>query len=116
MRTHPRNGENVNEEMFFIIEGEGEVRIGKAVYPIRPGDVIACPAGGKEAAHQIVNTGTMELKYLAISTRLSPEIAEYPDSDKFGILTEYPPGPDGQPRGFRFFGRENLSISYWDGE
>jgi len=35
---------------------------------------------------------------------------------KFGVLAEYPLGPDGQPRGFRFIGRENLDISYWDGE
>ena len=102
--------------MFFVIEGEGEVRIGEVVYPIHPGDVVACAAGGKETAHQIINTGTVELKYLAVSTMLSPEIVEYPDSGKFGVLAEYPPGPDGQPQGMRFVGRENLNISYWDGE
>lgn len=116
MRAFPFHSHRVNEEMFFVLEGEGEVRIGEAVYPIRPGDVIACPAGGKETAHQIVNTGPVELKYLAVSTKSSPEIAEYPDSGKFGVLAEFPPGPDGQPRGFRFIGRENLGVSYWDGE
>lgn len=115
-RAFPFHNHRVNEEMFFVIEGKGEVRIGAAVHPIRPGDVIACPAGGPETAHQIVNTGTVELKYLAVSTRLSPEIAEYPDSGKFGILAEYPPGPDGQPRGFRFVGREGLNLDYWEGE
>ncbi len=115
-RAFPFHNHHVNEEMFFVIEGEGEARIGGAVYPIRPGDIIACPAGGKETAHQIINTGTTELKYLAVSTKLSPEIAEYPDSGKFGVLAEYPAGPDGQPRGFRFIGRENMCIDYWDGE
>lgn len=115
-RAFPFHNHRVNEEMFFVIEGEGEVRIGEAVYPIRPGDVIACPPGGKETAHQIINTGTVELKYLAVSTKLSPEIAEYPDSGKFGVLAEYPSGTDGQPRGFRFVGRESLAIDYWDGE
>ncbi len=115
-RAFPFHNHHVNEEMFFVIEGEGEVRLGEAVHPIRPGDIIACPAGGKETAHQIINTGTKELKYLAVSTRLSPEIAEYPDSGKFGVLAEYPAGPDGQPRGFRFVGREDLAIGYWDGE
>ncbi len=115
-RAFPFHNHRVNEEMFFVIEGEGELRIGEAVHPIRAGDVIACPAGGKETAHQIVNTGTTELKYLAVSTRLSPEIAEYPDSGKFGVLAEYPPGPDGQGGGFRFVGREDLGVSYWDGE
>ncbi len=115
-RAFPFHNHRVNEEMFFILEGEGEVRIGDAVYPLRAGDVVACPAGGKETAHQIINTGTVELKYLAVSTNLSPELAEYPDSDKFGVLADFHIGPDGQPQGFFFVGRENLNLDYWDGE
>jgi uncharacterized cupin superfamily protein len=115
-RAFPFHNHRVNEEMFFILEGEGEVRIGASIYPIRPGDVVACPAGGQETAHQVINTGATELKYLAVSTKISPEIAEYPDSGKFGILAEFQDGPDGQHRVFRFVGRENLSVDYWDGE
>jgi uncharacterized cupin superfamily protein len=115
-RAFPFHNHRVNEEMFFILEGEGEVRIGESIHPIRPGDVVACPAGGEETAHQVINTGATELRYLAISTKLSPEIAEYPDSGKFGILAEFPEGPDGQRRVFRFVGRENLNVDYWDGE
>ncbi len=115
-RAFPSHNHRVNEEMFFILEGAGEIRIGDAVYPIRPGDVIACPPGGKETAHQIVNTGGTELKYLAVSTKLSPDIAEYPDSGKFGVLAEYGPGPDGKPQMFRFIGRESLNAPYWEGE
>src|SRR5262249_51323038 len=63
-RAFPLHNHRVNEEMFFVLEGTGEVRIGKAVHPIRAGDVIACPPGGPETAHQIVNTGAAELKYL----------------------------------------------------
>lgn len=116
MRAFPFHNHRVNEEMFFVLQGTGEVRIGERTYPIRAGDVIACPAGGKEAAHQIVNTGTEELRYLAVSTKLSPEIAEYPDSGKFGVLAEFGPGPDGKPQAFRFIGRENLGVNYWEGE
>jgi uncharacterized cupin superfamily protein len=115
-RAFPFHNHQVNEEMFFVLEGVGEVRIGDEKYPLRAGDVIACPAGGKETAHQIVNTGTVELKYLGVSTRLSPDIAEYPDSDKFGVLAEYAPGADGKPRGFRFVGRDTLNVDYWEGE
>ncbi|MBI2318283.1 MAG: cupin, partial [Betaproteobacteria bacterium] len=74
------------------------------------------PPGGKDTAHQIVNTGSAELKYLAISTKVSPDIAEYPDSGKFGVLAEYPAGEDGRRRMFRFVGRESLNVGYWDGE
>lgn len=115
-RAFPFHCHRVNEEMFFVLEGGGEVRIGSAVYPVRAGDIIACPAGGPETAHQIINTGTVELKYLAVSTKLSPEIAEYPDSDKFGILAEFPAGTGGQPQGFRFVGRQGNAVDYWDGE
>ena len=115
-RAFPFHCHRVNEEMFFVLEGTGEIRIGSTVHPVRAGDVIACPAGGPETAHQLVNTGTVELKYLAVSTKVSPEICEYPDSGKFAILAEFPPGPDGQPQGFRFVGREGNGVGYWDGE
>ncbi len=115
-RGFPFHNHHANEEMFFVLQGSGEVRIGEKSYPIRPGDVIACPAGGKETAHQIINTGTEELRYLAVSTKLSPEIADYPDSGKFGVLAELPAGSDGKPQRFLFIGREGDSLNYWEGE
>ncbi|TKB24656.1 cupin domain-containing protein [Desulfopila sp. IMCC35006] len=115
-RAFPFHNHRVNEEMFYVLQGTGQIRIGLNIYPIRPGDVIACPAGGKETAHQIINTGAEELRYLAVSTRLSPEIAEYPDSGKFGVLAEFPAGSAGQPQRFMFVGREGESLDYWEGE
>ena len=115
-RAFPFHNHHANEEMFFILHGEGEVRIGEAVYSIRTGDVIACPPGGSETAHQIINTGEAELRYLAVSTKIVPEVAEYPDSNKFGVLTELPPGSNGEKRGFRFVGREEQSLGYWEDE
>ena len=115
-RAFPFHNHRVNEEMFFVLQGTGEVRIGESTYPIRTGDVVACPPGGKETAHQIVNTGTEELRYLAVSTKLSPEIVDYPDSGKFGILAELPAGADGKPQRFVFVGREGDSLNYWEGE
>jgi uncharacterized cupin superfamily protein len=116
-RAFPRHSHRVNEEMFFIVDGVGEVQIGDKVYPVRRGDVVACPPGGPETAHQLRNTSAdTELKFLAISTRLSPEIAEYPDSGKFGLYAELPPGADGKPRLMRFLAREETSLDYWDGE
>jgi uncharacterized cupin superfamily protein len=114
-RAYPFHSHQVNEEMFFVLDGTGEVRIGGARHPIRPGDVIACPPGGPETAHQIVNTGSSDLRYLAVSTKISPEIAEYPDSGKFGVLAETR-GPDGKPAMFRFIGRSSQSGDYWEGE
>jgi uncharacterized cupin superfamily protein len=74
------------EEMFFILEGAGELRFGSERYPIRANDVIACPTGGAEVAHQIVNTGTVTMRYLAVSTRAELDVCEYPDSGKVSFV------------------------------
>ena len=115
-RAFPLHCHRVNEEMFFILEGSGEVRIGSERHAIRAGDVIACPPSGPDTAHQIINTGTSELRYLAVSTKISPEICEYPDTGKLGILAEYPPLADGTPQGFRLVTRPELKADYWEGE
>jgi len=115
-RAFPFHHHHVNEELFFILEGSGEVRIGSDTYPIRTGDFIACPPGGVELAHQIINSGSVPLRYLAVSTKLSPEIAEYPDSGKFGILAEFPASADGRPQTFRYVNRAGNQVDYWDGE
>jgi uncharacterized cupin superfamily protein len=112
----PLHSHHVNEEMVFVLEGTGEVRIGDAVYQILQGDFVAMLAGNKDTAHQIINTGSVELKYLAVSTRMSPEICEYPTSGKFGIYSETPAGSDGKPGFFRFVGHAEQSAGYWEGE
>ncbi len=73
---HCHHGE---EEMFLIIEGEGELRFGEKRYPIRKHDVIACPPGGPNVAHQIINTGKTTMRYLALSTLVDIETCEYPE-------------------------------------
>jgi uncharacterized cupin superfamily protein len=112
----PLHNHHVNEEMFYILQGSGEVMIGQETYSVRAGDFIACPPGGKERAHKMFNTGNEELRYLAVSTKISPELVEYPDSGKFGILHELAPGSDGKPQRFVFVGRDTDSRDYWEGE
>ena len=114
-RAFPSHNHHVNEEMFFILEGEGELHLGDAVHRVRSGDVIACPPGGPETAHQFVNTGSVELKYLSVSTKISPEIVDYPKTGKFGVLHEFADA-DGKPQMFRFIGRRDRGVDYWEGE
>ena len=115
-RAFPFHNHRVNEEMFLILEGTGEVRIGKERHPIKQHDIITCPPGGEETAHQIINTGDSDLKYLAVSTKLSPEIANYPDSGKFGVLANLPENGEGRPQRFMYVSREENGLDYWDGE
>ena len=104
---HSHRGE---EEMFLVLEGEGELRYGSERHPIRRHDVIACPTGGPVTAHQIVNTGTSDLRYLALSNLCDIEICEYPDSGK--LLA----GAGSRETGVRGMFRTDSAVGYYDGE
>ena len=78
---HSHRGE---EEMFFIVKGVGTLRYGDETRKIRAGDIICCPTGGPETAHQIVNDSDADLAYLSVSTMMPAEVCEYPDSKKIG--------------------------------
>ncbi len=105
---HSHHGE---EEMFLILEGEGELRFGEARYPLRPLDVIACPTGGAEVAHQIINTGAVPMRYLALSNRSDLDACEYPDSGKISVVT----GRPGVPGIYKMF-RAEETVDYYDRE
>jgi uncharacterized cupin superfamily protein len=115
-RAFPLHNHQINEEMFYVLEGTGEVRIGETTYPIRPGDIVACLAGGKEMAHVVTNTGDVELKYLAISTKISPEICEYPATGKYTAYSEKTAGTDGKSGIVSAAGHEGADVDYWEGE
>ena len=105
---HCHHGE---EEMFLILEGEGELRFGNERYPLRPHDVIACPPGGPEVAHQIINTGSVTMRYLALSTQVEVEACEYPDSRKVLVVA----GKRGD-RSLRKMVRAENVVDYYDRE
>src|SRR5215470_3162387 len=83
----PFHSHRAEEEMFLILEGEGELRFGDQRHPIRKHDVIACPTGGPEVAHQIINTGNTTMRYLALSNLTELDACEYPDSQKVSVVT-----------------------------
>ena len=115
-RAYPFHCHHVNEEMFVVLKGRGVVRIGDEEHPIREGDVIATPAGGRETAHQIVNTSDEELRYLALSTMVPADVVEYPDSDKVAAYVGSAPGGDPAARTFAWRGRLGAKLDYWEGE
>ena len=107
----PFHSHRAEEEMFLILEGEGELRFGSERHPIRRHDVIACPTGGPETAHQIINTGTTTMRYLSLSTVSEVEVCEYPDSRKVGVFV----GPSGE-HGLRNMFRAESTVDYYDRE
>lgn len=110
----PFHNHYAEEEMFFVLEGTGELRYGDKTYPVKPGDVIACPTGGPDTAHQIINTGSTEMRYLSISTLAEVEVCDYPDSGKFGVYADHT--GSGTVPYFRYLGREEDAHDYWEGE
>lgn len=115
-RASPLHNHRCNEEMFLIFDGEGTIRIGAERHPIRAGDVIACPPGGPETAHQIENTSGKPLRYLAVSTMVEPDVIDYPDSGKFLVKGRLPAGDGSRSEPFRFIGLQDTSLGYWDAE
>lgn len=115
-KAFPRHSHHANEEMFFILEGEGTYVLGEDHYPARAGDLLMGPIGGPEVAHQIINTSDAPLKYLAISTMCSPDITEYPDSGKYGVYAGSAPGGDMEARTFGLYADREAEVDYWKGE
>jgi uncharacterized cupin superfamily protein len=107
----PFHSHRVEEEMFLILEGEGELRFGAERYRIKKHDVIACPTGGPAIAHQIINTGSVTLRYLSLSTLADVEVCEYPDSNKLGVFA----GGANAPR-LRKLIRSESDVDYYDRE
>lgn len=111
-RAFPKHAHHVNEEMMFILEGTGTYHCGDQSAPIQAGDLIAAPPGDGSTAHQIENTSDAPLRYLTFSTKLEPEVLEYPDSGKFAVSSFI--GQE-RPR-IWFMGRAESNLGYFDGE
>jgi len=114
-KAFPYHAHRGNEEMFFILEGEGSARIDGAVHRIRKGDFISLPPG-RDSAHQIINDSKAPLRYLAVSTMLVPELVEYPDSGKIMASAGTLGSRSATPETIRHITRAKDAVDYWEGE
>jgi uncharacterized cupin superfamily protein len=96
-----------NEEIFYIISGNGILETPDGDKIISAGDIIVCPPSEK-GSHRIINTSYSEmLIYLDCDTVNYPDIAYYPNSDKVGIIL------NGESS--TFF-KKNTEVDYYEGE
>lgn len=106
----PFHSHHTNEEMIYIFEGEGVLRIGEDEMQVASGTFIAFPPG-PDHPHQLINTSNRDLRYLCVSTMKYPEIAEYPDSKKIGAYVT-----GAAEGGFRALYKKDAHVPYFAGE
>jgi len=115
-RAWPYHSHHANDEMFIVLEGEGTLRFGDQEFPLKPGDVATCPPGGPETAHQIINNGSSDLKYVAVSSMREPDIGEYPETGKIGVFAGVAPGGDQSRRTISKILDGGAEVDYWADE
>jgi uncharacterized cupin superfamily protein len=98
--------------MIYVVEGRGVLRLAKDEVEVTAGTIVACPPG-TEFAHQLINTGNQELRYLVVSTMEYPDLSEYPDSNKIGA---YATAAVGRQVGFRALFVKDQHVGYYEGE
>ena len=113
-KAWPYHSHYVNEEFFYVLQGEGTLRHADKEYPLRAGDFICAPPD-PEQPHQIINSSDSLLSYIALSTLAATDIFLYPDSDKYGVWQGKSRDPRG-PDSFVVFSRKSSAVDYWDGE
>jgi uncharacterized cupin superfamily protein len=97
----PPHVHSAEEELYVVLEGDGTLLLGEEEHPLRPGDVVARPAGTR-IAHAL-RGGEAPLTFLAYGTREPNDIAYYPRSGKIFF------------RGVGVIGRIE-PLDYWEGE
>jgi uncharacterized cupin superfamily protein len=97
----PPHCHSAEEEIFVVLEGSGDLLLGKKEVPVRAGHVIARPPA-TGVAHTI-RSGLDGLTYLAYGTRVPNDICFYPRSGKVAL------------GGVGVIGRIE-QLGYWDGE
>ena len=101
MNSAPAHCHSMEEEIFVVLGGDGLLMLGEEQSPVRPGHVIARPAG-TGVAHAF-RAGSGGLEYLAYGTREPGDMCYYPRSGNVAF------------RGLGVVARVQ-PVDYWDGE
>jgi uncharacterized cupin superfamily protein len=103
----PYHTHHANEEWLLVVRGRPTLRCADGEQELHEGDVV-CFRRGKDGLHQVRNDTDEPIRVLMLSTRIAPEIVEYPDSGKVGARSV---------TGERILlGRPGPMLDYWDGE
>ncbi len=108
-KSFPYHYEYANEEWLLVVAGRPTLRTPEGEQELEPGDVVCFPEG-PEGAHQVRNGTEDPVRVVFLSTKRTPAVAVYPDSDKLGIWLA------GGDRRDSLLARRTSAVDYWDGE
>jgi uncharacterized cupin superfamily protein len=91
-----------SDELLVVLRGEPKLRLRDGERMLREGDVVPLPRG-PEGGRAISNPGSSVARVLMLSSNVDPDVAEYPETGKVGIIT------DG--RTWEFFRRDDAAES-----
>jgi len=99
------------EELAIVVAGKVTLRTLDGDTELVPGDIVAFPRG-RRGAHAMVNLSDAPARYLMLSTKVMPEVVEYPEDGTVRVLTRPPfappePGEDPADRLMLLFDRSD---------
>jgi uncharacterized cupin superfamily protein len=106
---HFHHGE---DELILVLGGQPTLRTPDGESQLQEGDVVHFPKG-PAGAHQVVNRAETPVRYVLMSTNISPEVVEYPDSGKV-LAASRTESQRGQP--LWTMHRLDAGVDYFDGE
>jgi uncharacterized cupin superfamily protein len=112
--TFPLHIHHANEELVVVLAGRPTLRTREGERQLEPGEVVACPTGGR-GAHRLDNRTAEVARVLVVSTMLAPELNEFPDSGKLWARS-YAPGAEPDEESAEILGRPEAGVDYLEGE
>jgi uncharacterized cupin superfamily protein len=107
--AYPYHFHLTEEEVLVLLEGDLALRTPRGWERLRSGDVVRF-AVGEEGAHQLVNDGDGDARFLAVSTHGQPDVVLYPDEGKVGAVERTPDGS-----GLKLYFKVGDAVDYDDG-
>lgn len=104
----PYHYEYPEEEWVIVLEGQPLLRHPDGEDELKPNDVVCFPEG-PDGAHKLTNRTDETVRVLMLSTKTTPAVVVYPDSDKIGVW----PAAGGADHVLL---RRSSSVDYYDGE
>jgi uncharacterized cupin superfamily protein len=113
--TFPLHIHYANEELLIVLDGRATLRTLEGERELEPGEVVALPAG-RAGGHRVDNRAAQAARLLVVSTMLSPEVNEFPDSNKIWARDSAPGAPRTEGDELDTMVAAEPRLEYFDGE